>query len=334
MEFDNHPFALVDLTESVASLLRIRAKEKGIGLVFNIAPDAALTFIGDSLRIRQILLNLTGNAVKFTDQGEVSVNVLRIPAGLRFEVIDSGIGISLEARGRLFSSFSQVDASNTRRFGGTGLGLVISKRLVEGMGGSIGVESTDGKGSQFWFELPLEACTEPQLEKADTSLSTNLEPAVEVAQDTYEHLQSVQPVTVAEPVAKIESVPMHLLLVEDNKINQKLAMALLGRLGYTADLAENGLEGVSAAEKKNYALILMDMQMPVMDGLEATRKIRQQGGHNAQIPIVALTANAMQSDYEACRAAGMDDYLTKPINRESLDACIKRWMTVASASPN
>jgi signal transduction histidine kinase/ActR/RegA family two-component response regulator len=337
MEFDYHPFALVDLAESVASLLRIRAKEKGIGLVFNIAPDASLTFIGDSLRIRQILLNLAGNAVKFTDHGEVSVNVSRNQTGLRFEVIDSGIGISLEARERLFSSFSQVDESNTRRFGGTGLGLVISKRLVEGMGGTIGVESAVGKGSQFWFELPLEISTEPQLKKPDTFLSAKLEPAVEVGKDSNEsevQQQSRQPITPVDSVSKIENVPVHLLLVEDNKINQKLALALLGRLGYTADLAENGSEGVLAAEKKNYALILMDMQMPVMDGLEATRKIRLLGGHNAQIPIVALTANAMHSDYEACSAAGMDDYLTKPINRESLDACIKRWVTVLTESPN
>jgi len=332
MEFDKHPFALVDLVESVASLLKIRAKEKGIGLVFNIDPDATLTFMGDSLRIRQVLLNLTGNAVKFTDQGEVSVNISLIPAGLRFEVIDSGIGISVEERGRLFSSFSQVDASNTRRFGGTGLGLVISKRLVEGMGGTIGVESAVGKGSQFWFELPLEICNEPHLEKGDISLSKDLERAVELTQDSNvgePQLQSQQLFNTVDSVSKTENTPRHLLLVEDNKINQKLALALLGRLGYTADLAENGLEGVSATEKKNYALILMDMQMPVMDGLEATRKIRQQGGANARTPIVALTANAMQSDHEACRTAGMDDYLTKPINRDSLDACIKRWVAVA-----
>ena len=337
MEFDIHPFSLVDLIESVASLLKIRAKEKGIALVFTIVPDTALIFKGDSLRIRQVLLNLTGNAVKFTDQGEVRVNVSRTPEGLRFEVIDTGIGISLQARERLFSSFSQVDESNTRRFGGTGLGLVISKRLVEGMGGRIGVESTVGKGSQFWFELPLALCTDPQLEKTDASLSGNLEPPVEVAQDAHEsepQHPSQQMLTSVEAVSKDESVPMYLLLVEDNKINQKLALALLGRLGYTADLAENGQEGVLAAEKKAYALILMDMQMPVMDGLEATRTIRRQGGTNARTPIVALTANAMQADHDACRAAGMDDYLTKPINRESLDSCIKRWVTVAADSPN
>ncbi len=331
MEFENHPFSVDTLADAVSSLLKIRAKGKGIDFCVEIAADATGNFIGDSLRIRQILLNLAGNAVKFTAQGEVRVKIGRRPGGLRFEVVDTGIGIPLEARERLFSNFSQVDASTTRKFGGTGLGLAISKRLVEGMGGSIGVDSIDGQGSRFWFELPLEATTEA-LAESDVAAREPSPSEMEASADKEQsNLSRPAPVPVAGPAQQEENLPPRLLLVEDNKINQKLALALLGRLGYTADLAENGLEGVAAASKARYALILMDMQMPEMDGLEATRQIRSQGGPNARSPIVALTANAMQSDHEACRAAGMDDFLTKPINRDSLSACLARWIANASS---
>ena len=187
MVFDNHPFSLVDLTNGVASLLKLRAKEKGIGLFFDTPADVNCNFIGDSLRIRQVLLNLAGNAVKFTKQGEVRVKVTSTITGLRFEVTDTGIGIPKEARERLFANFSQVDASTTRRFGGTGLGLVICKRLVEGMGGSIGVESTEGQGSQFWFELPLAQTSDSPIENA--FLTSGL-----VLSDEAEESGKIQPV--------------------------------------------------------------------------------------------------------------------------------------------
>ncbi len=337
MEFEKHPFSVEVLADAVASLLTLRAKEKGIGFNVDIAPDAAGYFMGDSLRIRQILLNLCSNAVKFTGRGEVRVRIERQPTGLRFEVIDTGIGIPIEARERLFSNFSQVDASTTRKFGGTGLGLAISKRMVEGMGGSIGVDSADGQGSRFWFELPLEETTEAPIESSVTipvqSLVRIDEPA-DMEQRTESQHQGLAPTS--EPMPQGTNSPLNLLLAEDNKINQKLAMALLARLGYTVDLAENGREAVTAASMKCYALILMDMQMPEMDGLEATRQIRLLDGPNARIPIVALTANAMQADQDACRAAGMDDFLSKPINRDSLTACLARWIasaqTIAPAS--
>ena len=310
MEFDHHPFALAQLVESVVSVLKLRASDKGIGLRVDIAADAGGDFIGDSLRIRQVLFNLAGNAVKFTEQGEVCITVSRLPAGLRFEVRDSGIGIPAEARSRLFANFSQVDASTSRKFGGTGLGLVISKHLVDGMGGHIGAQDAPQQGSLFWFELPLQQAPLAVLDAP--ALPMPKEPNYVTDAD----LQGAAP-------------PPHILLVEDHKINQKLAMVLLGRLGYTVDLAQDGHEAVAAAAKTAYAVVLMDMQMPGMDGLEATRIIRAQPGLNQHAPIIALTANAMEADRTACMAAGMNDFLSKPFSRELLGGCLSRWTAPA-----
>lgn len=326
MEFDIHPFLIMALADSISSLLKVRAKQKGIDFNFDIAPDATGSFMGDSLRIRQILLNLAGNAVKFTEKGGVKVKVSRLAKGIRFEVIDTGIGISKESQERLFSNFSQVDASTTRKFGGTGLGLVISKKMTEGMGGQIGIQSTIGSGSTFWFELPLEETTEDAIGVAVTNPNTIVQPQAGSINAESHPISLQQHTETKSSLDQVDNVALPLLLAEDNKINQKLALALLGRLGYTVDLAENGLEAVEAVMKKRYALILMDMQMPEMDGLEATRKIRSLEGINAGIPIVALTANAMQSDFNACTDAGMNDFLTKPINRDNLTACLARWI--------
>jgi PAS domain S-box-containing protein len=317
MEFETAPFSLSDLVESVVSLLKVRATEKG--LVLNVSMDALASdiFEGDSLRIRQILFNLAGNAVKFTERGEVRVQITAWDSGLHFEVTDTGIGIPADAVNKLFSSFSQVDTSTSRKFGGTGLGLSISKHLVEGMGGSIGVESDLGHGSRFWFNLPLKLI--------------NASPPVATSHPV--HRGSDEATTGSNVLLETDSPacePLKLLLVEDNLINQKLMITLLGRLGYTVDIAQNGLEAVTFAGSQTYALIFMDMQMPVMDGIEATKIIKATPGPNFETPIIALTANAMASDQEACRSAGMVEVLTKPIDRKLLAECLQRRVPLVS----
>jgi CheY-like chemotaxis protein len=298
MDFENRPFYLPMLANRIDSVVGFKAAEKNLPLEFTVDSQSDGYFLGDETRIQQILLNLVSNALKFTEAGKVSVAIQRTDDGLRFEVTDTGIGIPPEALSRLFSDFSQADASTTRRFGGTGLGLAISKRLVEGMGGAIGVKSTPGEGSSFWFTLPLEKTVAPDL---SSPRQTELE-------------RGVAPLDI------------RLLLVEDNEFNQKLALTLLQRLGYRAELARNGLEALEMAGRDQYALILMDMQMPEMDGLEATRNIRAGKGPNARTIIVALTANAMASDRAACLEAGMNDFLVKPFKREELDDCLNRWL--------
>jgi CheY-like chemotaxis protein len=287
-------------------------KEKGIRLDIKVDDGLGGYYLGDGLRVRQVLLNLVGNAVKFTEHGSVTVHLSKAEKGLHFDVKDTGTGIPTDGLTRLFASFSQVDASTTRRFGGTGLGLAISKRLVEGMGGAIGVDSTEGQGSRFWFVLPLAAGNDPHDDAAMTETASSA------------HAQDAS--TLKSSAAAVTSGPAHILLAEDHAVNQKLAMALLSRLGYTVDLAENGAAAVAAAAARPYAVILMDMQMPEMDGLEATRRIRAQTGPNQSTYIIALTANAMQSDKDACSAAGMNDFLSKPFNRESLALCIAKGL--------
>ena len=314
MEFEAQAFSIGVLVNSVTSVLQLKAHDKGLGFHVQVPQEAQDTYIGDSLRMRQILFNLVGNAIKFTHQGEVSLRVASITKGLRFEIRDTGIGIPQAALDKLFSVFVQVDTSTTRRFGGTGLGLAICKKLVEGMHGRIGVQSTQDQGSLFWFELPLAKAAS----KPDATGPTVARP------------DAATPNGAAQDVV---AGAISILLVEDHPINQKLASVLLQRLGYQVNLANDGAQAVLAAQSRAYDLILMDVQMPVMNGFEATQKIRAGTGPNKTTPIVALTANAMQSDKDACYDAGMNDFLTKPFSKVGLAQVLERHLH-RPAGPN
>jgi signal transduction histidine kinase/CheY-like chemotaxis protein len=323
MEFESHPFSLDVVVDSVASAMRIRAEDKGISFRIELPEKDLLYYVGDSLRIRQVLFNLVGNAVKFTMQGEVRLLVRKTKEGLRFEVRDSGIGISKEGLTRIFSNFVQVDSSTSRKFGGTGLGLVISRKLVEGMRGSMGVESELGQGSCFWFELPLAQAEQNLLDaKPDAGKPRAEVPATPTGIPV--RVNGEQDRLSATGPANAEKI--RILLVEDHPINQQIAITLLQRMGYEVDLAEDGEIAISVASKRRYAVILMDIQMPNMNGFDATRAIRSGGGLNAQTKIIALTANAMQSYKDACFESGMDDFLTKPYSRDELMDVLNRHL--------
>ena len=295
VSLDARPVDVRAVVNDVTQLLSGQALPKKLSLKTDVAPEVPAWFRGDATRLKQIFLNLVGNAIKFTHRDGVRVEVSSFDNGgwIECRVKDTGIGIPPDRVGRLFEKFSQVDSSITRRYGGTGLGLAICKRLVEGMGGSIAVESKHYQGSTFTFRIPAIPSEPPREVKA-------------VAQ--------AGPRSVAQ---------LQILLVEDNLVNQMLAMTMLQKLGFAADLAKDGEEGVEKVRTGGYDLVLMDMQMPRMDGLSATRAIRSLPGIR-QPRIVALTANAMDSDRQACLDAGMNDFLSKPFQvtelQEKLDA--------------
>lgn len=356
-------FAPSQVAQAVVDLLTPRAKEKGIALKVNLSVDLPAQVSGYEARVRQVLLNLVGNAVKFTDQGSVTVNVTpvvnsalgravrnapRVNSSVDetnnqatiyvcFMVSDTGIGLDEANHAKLFQPFSQVDSSPARRYGGTGLGLAISKRLVELMGGEIGVESEMGKGSNFWFRVPLTPI-DPSITADNTAggdFASQQEPTTrqprylaEITDNSVEHnadqSQSIDP-TSGQTLPEI-------LLVEDNLVNQKVARAQLKRMGYAVTTAANGREAVEAVKRESYAAVLMDCQMPEMDGFEATRLIRHweaeawDEARGRHVPIIAMTANAMNGDREACLEVGMNDYIAKPIHAKDLHALLKKWL--------
>jgi signal transduction histidine kinase/ActR/RegA family two-component response regulator len=298
LELEAIDFDLPAIVEDSLDMLAERAQGKGLDLARVIQPDVPRVVTGDPGRLRQVLLNLVGNAIKFTHEGGVVVRVSRTggeeTGTVRFEVADTGIGIASEAQGRLFQPFSQADTSTTRRYGGTGLGLVICRRLAEAMGGAMGVESEPGRGSTFWFTVAVKG-------------GDHVPPA------------AVARARPAESTAAGVARSLCILVAEDNAVNQRVAVRMLEKAGHRVDLVSNGREAVEALGRKPYDLVLMDCLMPQMDGFEATRAIRAaEVGTVRHVPIVALTANAMQRDREECLAAGMDDYLTKPIRVEQL----------------
>ncbi|GIL41767.1 hybrid sensor histidine kinase/response regulator [Roseiterribacter gracilis] len=287
LSIETLPFDLGTIVGDAVSVIEPRAAEKDLTLVIAIAPDVAGWVEGDPTRVRQILTNLLGNAVKFTEKGSVAVTALRHGDTVRFEVRDTGPGMDADTRGRLFQKFAQADGTIARRYGGTGLGLAICRDLVELMHGKIGVESEPGKGATFWFELPLPATATPQSAVA----------------------------------ARIDGAGRRLLLAEDNPINQQLAEAILTRAGFVVDIVGDGAQAVNAAQTMRYDAILMDVQMPVMDGTEAARKLRDAGNDT---PIVALTAHS-QGDLQARFGdVGMQTYLAKPFTPDEMLACLAR----------
>ncbi len=299
------PFDFAAAIEDVESIVGERAAEKGLEFVATVSPALPRRVMGDPTRLRQVLINLLVNAVKFTERGTVSLRVAPDGDNIQFAVRDSGIGMDEQARGRLFQPFSQGDESITRRYGGTGLGLVISKELIEAMGSDIEVESAPGAGTCFWFRLPLKPA--PDVPGTDAATA----PPVAAA--------------AAEP-AWASLIAGRVLLVDDNLVNQKVAGAMLGKLGLSYDLAVNGVEAVRCVGDKDYALVLMDVEMPEMDGITATRRIREREAAEGRprLPIIAMTANALRKDRERCLAAGMDGYVAKPISRKTLQDELNR----------
>ena len=332
LTLDTVEFSPRDVVESVVSLLAAQAQLKGVELICRIDDDVPATAVGDDVRFRQVITNLVDNAVKFTVEGEivtrVSVDQQRHDlATVRVEVTDSGIGIGPDAQKHIFDGFAQADGSTTRQYGGTGLGLTIAKRLAQLMDGEIGVESAEGRGSTFWFTARLRQ-----------SLDLIQAPVNDLVQSTTADAADVVP-SVHLPPWPVDDQNVRggrVLLVEDNATNRAVARAMLESLGCQVDVAENGRQALASSETTTYDVILMDGQMPEMDGYEATANIRQREalrcnapGHAQRIspvPIVAMTAHAMQGDRERCLAAGMNDYLSKPFSSEQLFAILLRWI--------
>ncbi len=312
LSFEKLDFDLLTAVEGSVELLAARAHAKGIELASLIESDVPVALRGDAGRLRQVLTNLIGNAVKFTEAGEVVVRVTKecatdTHATLRFCISDTGIGISAEAQRKLFQAFVQADGSTTRKYGGTGLGLAISKQLVELMGGEIGVESAAVRGSTFWFTARFETQTvgQPTAPRAGTAAE--------------------QTVPFNQPLSEQGRKQLRILLAEDNVVNQKVALSQLTKLGYIADAVANGRAAVDMLERISYDAVLMDCQMPEMDGYEATAAIRRREGTAKHTPIIAMTAHALQGERERCLAAGMDDYLSKPVKAHELAEMLARW---------
>ncbi|WP_229260759.1 ATP-binding protein [Duganella levis] len=327
MELAPQPFLLREVLDSLSNVMSLPANARGISLAIDADDEVPPVLVGDAMRLQQILLNLVGNAVKFTERGGVSVRVMLEQAAaeqglrLRFTVRDSGIGMDLEQQSRLFSAFNQADASTTRRFGGTGLGLAICRRLTELMGGAISVRSTPGAGSEFVVTLPFGVADDdvpvehPALQTA--AAQGWLMPEAPASQDA-------PPEPEPAPAPRLQG--LRLLLVEDHPLNQLVARGMLEHAGASVEVAENGQLAVDRLRDRaeDYDIVLMDVQMPVMDGFEATRHIRHALG--LKLPVLAMTAGVMQSEQDQCIDAGMDDFIAKPVDVEQmLDTISRHW---------
>jgi len=330
MQLDVTDFCLEDVLRNVLNLTADKVCGKGLELRRDIEPDIPVWLRGDAQRLRQILLNFTSNAAKFTEQGSIALSVRRLPnkdstiggatpAGatpadevirLRFQVQDTGIGIESDKQAKLFEAFEQADVSTTRKYGGTGLGLTISKHLVEMMDGEIGMESHIGEGSRFWCDIPF-------------SLGE------QVADDIAAPASGPS----AFDLLRRRQLPCRILIVEDNPINQEVAAILLHDAGFESVLADNGLIALNLCREQTFDAILMDVQMPVMDGLLATRHIRSLPGCQ-QLPILALTANVLADDLQKCIAAGMNDFIAKPVDPNKFYAALVKWLPDSTLKPD
>ncbi len=306
VELETVPFSLGDLVRQTCDLFRLEAREKRLSLTADIARTVPDLLKGDPVRLRQILMNLVGNAIKFTHVGGVILRVVAEPHGYAFSVKDTGIGIPEEARDRLFEAFAQVDSSTTREYGGTGLGLAITRKLAELMGGRIDFDSKVGEGSTFTVHVPLEAAPEGAVlvQRTNGRVPWRGPQGLDGIDGAFEGLR--------------------VLLAEDNEINRLLFQSLLGRMGCTVEQVTNGLEAVTAVQAQSFDVVLMDIQMPELDGVEATSRIRALSGPASDLPIIAITANAMAGDREKYLRAGFDGYVAKPASPDALHGAMLR----------
>ena len=311
LKLEHLPFNLADVLDDVMQIVSEAARIKRLNMVLD-TPKTRLLFVGDEQRIRQVLINLVGNAVKFTQYGEICIRIVPLQdhadsMHLKIEVEDTGIGIPPGAQSHIFDAFTQADDTTTRRFGGTGLGLAITRQLVKLMGGEITVESTPGKGSIFTVSLQL-------TKQPKNTRNENIESVREVKS----HYSATAGTGNIKPHTRV-------LLAEDNEINQEVALAMLESVGCEVTIVDDGELALQALKNKHFDLVLMDCQMPKMDGLEATRRVRKQQAEYAHIPIIALTADIQKGIREQCRVAGMNDYLSKPFSKADIEEIIHRW---------
>lgn len=317
LKIESIDFNLKEIISQVRDILIFKAQEKGIDFTTHIVHNVPIWLKGDPLRIRQVLLNLAGNAVKFTQSGHVAIEVTLESENdrsvtLLIKVKDTGAGISQEQQEQLFQCYSQINPEVTRRFGGTGLGLAISKKLTDLMNGRIGVESVEGEGSEFWFSVPLTKQVGTRKHQGDL-FRIGQKPAL---------------------AARTKHQNLSLLLVEDDVINQKIASILLEKEGFAVTVAENGSKALEILQSNMYDAILMDVEMPGLNGYETTRRIREMGTNSqaGAIPIIAMTAHAMSGDREKCLSAGMNDYISKPINIPVLSEILDRYLSQSNDS--
>jgi len=327
MPIEQKQVFLAQHVQATKSVINASLIEKNLHFKLSIAPELPESIITDPLRLQQILINLLGNAVKFTNQGSIELRITpSAPKNpeldifdIRFEIEDTGIGIPLDVQRQLFQPFTQADSSTTRNYGGSGLGLSLCREIIGTLGGQVGVKSRLKKGSTFWFTLPVKASDkQPVTPSSSTVSALSTTPSVASNASLSECAKQIP-----APTAPLMERPV--LVVEDNKVNAKLAMTILSKLGYPSEHAINGQVALEMCQSTQYGLILMDCQMPIMDGIACSQSLRTHSGINQNTNIVALTANVMSIDRQSCIEANMQDFLTKPIDTTLLKTMIKTW---------